>query len=178
MVSGKRRRLEVDGVNLDLTYITTRIIAMSYPSSGIESMYRNPIDKVSLKFHNCRLHNSWTADTVTSTGSWTLRKERLTTSKSLAGESLTTTGLITMGRLFLTSFELQSSYSSFWMVKIAQFNFLEDPENVIVVHCNSGKGRTGTAIVCFLLFCGFCDNVDDALKFYGHKRFTGGKGVS
>jgi phosphatidylinositol-3,4,5-trisphosphate 3-phosphatase/dual-specificity protein phosphatase PTEN len=46
------------------------------------------------------------------------------------------------------------------------------------VHCNSGKGRTGTAIVCFLLFCGFFDNVDDALKFYGQRRFTCGKGVS
>jgi hypothetical protein len=58
MVSGKRRRLEVDGVNLDLTYITTRVIAMSYPSSGFESMYRNPIDKVRLSFNTVRLLNS------------------------------------------------------------------------------------------------------------------------
>lgn len=54
----------------------------------------------------------------------------------------------------------------------------EDPKNVIVVHCNSGKGRTGTAICCILLFCGYYDNLDDCLRFYGHQRFTCGKGVS
>lgn len=47
LVSGNRRRKKEDGFNLDLTYITSRIIAMSYPSSGLESLYRNPIEKVS-----------------------------------------------------------------------------------------------------------------------------------
>jgi len=49
LVSGNRIRMEVKdkNVNLDLTYITPNIIAMSYPSSGLEAMYRNPIEKVS-----------------------------------------------------------------------------------------------------------------------------------
>ena len=48
LVSGNRRRLVEEDYSLDLTYITPgRIIAMSYPASGFESMYRNPIDKVS-----------------------------------------------------------------------------------------------------------------------------------
>lgn len=53
-----------------------------------------------------------------------------------------------------------------------------DPNNVVAVHCNSGKGRTGTAICAFFLYCGFLDNVDDCLRFYGQRRFTCGKGVS
>ena len=53
-----------------------------------------------------------------------------------------------------------------------------DPENVLIVHCNSGKGRTGTAICAILLFIGYFENVDKCLKFYGHMRFTCGKGVS
>lgn len=52
LVSGNRRRFTEDNVNLDLTYITPNIIAMSYPSSGMESLYRNPIEKVTYK----RLH--------------------------------------------------------------------------------------------------------------------------
>ena len=43
IISGKKNRFIQDKYNLDLTYITPRIIAMSYPASGIESLYRNPI---------------------------------------------------------------------------------------------------------------------------------------
>jgi len=43
IISGKKNRFIQDKYNLDLTYITPRIIAMAYPASGIESLYRNPI---------------------------------------------------------------------------------------------------------------------------------------
>jgi hypothetical protein len=46
LVSGTRRRFTEDNVNLDLSYITPQIIAMSYPSQGVESWYRNPIERV------------------------------------------------------------------------------------------------------------------------------------
>jgi protein tyrosine/serine phosphatase len=45
---------------------------------------------------------------------------------------------------------------------------LADPANIIVVHCNSGKGRTGTAICAILLYMGYCDSIDDCLRFYGY----------
>ena len=48
LVSGTSRRFIDEDFSLDLTYIINdRIIAMSYPSSGFESLYRNSIDKVS-----------------------------------------------------------------------------------------------------------------------------------
>ena len=51
LVSGTRRRFIDEDFSLDLTYIVdNRIIAMSYPSSGFESLYRNSIDKVSNYF--------------------------------------------------------------------------------------------------------------------------------
>merc|ERR1719273_1712963 len=41
-VSGKRRRYKKDGFDLDITFITAKLIAMSVPAVGKESVYRNP----------------------------------------------------------------------------------------------------------------------------------------
>lgn len=46
MVSENKRRYQKDGFDLDLTYVTDRVIAMSFPSSGKQSFYRNPIREV------------------------------------------------------------------------------------------------------------------------------------
>ena len=48
IVSGKRNRFRDDNYNLDITYITPRIIAMSFPASGLEIMYRNNMSDVSI----------------------------------------------------------------------------------------------------------------------------------
>ena len=46
IVSGKRNRFEYKDFNLDITYITFKILAMSFPAHGVESFYRNNISKV------------------------------------------------------------------------------------------------------------------------------------
>lgn len=48
LVSKKKKRFisPAEGVDLDLSYITNRVIAMGYPSVGLEALYRNPSDKV------------------------------------------------------------------------------------------------------------------------------------
>ena len=46
LVSLKKKRFQEDGFDLDLTYVTPQIIAMGYPSTGIEAAYRNPLPEV------------------------------------------------------------------------------------------------------------------------------------
>ena len=98
MVSGKRRRTVEGNVNLDLTYITPQIIAMSYPSEGMESLYRNPIERVRENFDIIfvRFKNFWMSDTAKSIGLLILQRGRPTTRASLDSEWLTITGLIIM----------------------------------------------------------------------------------
>ena len=55
----------------------------------------------------------------------------------------------------------------------------QDMQNITVIHCNHGKGRTGTLICCFLLFVRAFTNPEEAMRYYSKKRFeTQGLGVS
>jgi len=53
LVSKQKKRFELDGYNLDLTYITEKIIAMGFPAESIESIYRNSMSEV-VRFFNYR----------------------------------------------------------------------------------------------------------------------------
>ncbi len=64
------------------------------------------------------------------------------------------------------------------MVIVKSYIKIEDIDNVVVIHCNAGKGRTGTLISCYLIFSGLAPNAEEAIKYYGWKRFSHGKGVT
>ena len=46
LVSGHRRRFTQDGYDLDLSYITPRILAMGIPARGVETLWRNAASEV------------------------------------------------------------------------------------------------------------------------------------
>ena len=53
-----------------------------------------------------------------------------------------------------------------------------DVKNVAAIHCKVGKGRTGTMICCYLLYCGAMKTSADVLEFYGVRRTHNGHGVT
>ena len=52
IVSENKRRFQRDGFDLDLVYITKHVIAMSFPSTGISGLYRNPLSEVARFFNH------------------------------------------------------------------------------------------------------------------------------
>ena len=105
LVSGERRRFEdeANNVNLDLSYITSRIIAMSYPSDGLEGYYRNPIEKVRMMQINFRCPSFLTKGMEIDTGLSMSLKELPTTKQSFLGtEQVNITGRTITDRLSVT----------------------------------------------------------------------------
>ena len=52
------------------------------------------------------------------------------------------------------------------------------PENVAIVHCKGGKGRTGVVIVCWLMYSALFPDIGDAAKHFAAKRSATAKGVT
>ncbi len=130
LVSKKKIRFEFEGFDLDLTYITDRIIAMGYPADNIEKIYRNPLEEVKCFFEK-RHNNRYKI--------YNLCSERIYP---------------------LHTFQAQGYYpfDDHEAPPIDMIlPFCEDihqwlsfhPSNVIAIHCKAGKGRTGL-MICLL----------------------------
>eukprot|EP01132_Coremiostelium_polycephalum_P001953 gene1953-2389_t len=133
MVSGKKKRFIQDGFNLDLTYITERIIAMGYPADTIHKLFRNDIDHVYNFFETYH------------PGHWLI----LNVAQEISYKS-TKLG----GNVIFMGFEDHTPPPFLYLLQIIEVmtNWLNrDPRNVIAIHCKAGKGRTGTIISCYLI---------------------------
>lgn len=158
MVSGSNQRFIEDGVDLDLTYITPRIIAMGYPSSGIESSYRNPATVVS-RFLDNRHHGHFKVFNLS---------ERTYHDSLFSGP--------------VAFFPFPDHHSPRFHLLLSVLEsmhewYTADEENVIVVHCIAGHGRTGTVICAFLMFEGIEPTSTSALDCFAKMRSKTNKGV-
>jgi len=134
IVSGRRRRYVEDGYDLDLTFITPRVIAMGFPSDGVlESSYRNSLDDVSRFLHH----------KVGATNFLILNLSERKYNYARLHDSVVECGF---PDLHTCPVDLALSLAA----KMQDFLDL-GPRKVVCVHCLAGKGRTGVVVAAHLL---------------------------
>jgi len=158
VVSQKKHRFRDQGFDLDLTYITKNVIAMGFPSSGTEAVYRNPLPEV-LKFfaffhpnqykvYNLCIEKQYPANTFPLQACFPHYDHNPPPFKTLVD-----------------------------FCEDARMYLEENPSAVIAVHCKAGKGRTGTAIASYLCMKE-CATAEDAMNLFGKARTSNNKGVT
>lgn len=158
-VSGnKKRYIDLD-FNLDLSYITPRIIAMAIPGEGFDKIYRNNIYEVQ-SFLDQKHPNRYLI----------INLSGIKYNYSLFNNMVIEYDWI--------DHQAPTIHLLFQICKKIYDYLIKDKHNVIVINCKAGKGRTGTIICSFLLFCGLFNNEDQAFLYYSKKRFNSGSGVS
>eukprot|EP00929_Paragymnodinium_shiwhaense_P005438 TRINITY_DN10738_c0_g1_i3.p1 TRINITY_DN10738_c0_g1~~TRINITY_DN10738_c0_g1_i3.p1 ORF type:complete len:572 (+),score=120.96 TRINITY_DN10738_c0_g1_i3:98-1813(+) len=161
-VSKKKKRYQENGFDLDLSYITPRIIAMGFPAIGPDQCFRNPMSQVQrfLSEHHPESHKVYNLCSEES-------RRYDTDAFYQVSEDVTFPDhnpcALTRLRCLIEDIH----------------DFLEeDPENVVAVHCKAGKGRTGLVISCLLMREGLAANAAAGLEIFGRQRTKDGKGVT
>jgi phosphatidylinositol-3,4,5-trisphosphate 3-phosphatase/dual-specificity protein phosphatase PTEN len=135
-VSLKKKRFREHGYDLDLTYITPNIIASGFPSSGKEVLYRNPKNEM-LHFLENRHKDHYFL--------WNLCSDRYY-------DPLPFHGRVTQEFSF-KDHQAPVPFSLMEKCCISIDKWLkQDFNNVALIHCKAGKGRTGVIISCYLIY--------------------------
>lgn len=163
-VSKKKNRWAQDGFDLDLTYVTPNLIAMGFPSVGVEGQYRNHLQQVQAFFR--KRHQSRVRI-------YNLCSERGYDASVFEG--IGDVACFPFDDHNPCKFDMIHAFCtdlSSWLAA--------HPQNVAAIHCKAGKGRTGLMLCCFLLHQGmpFGSDPDEILSQYGNIRTKNGKGVT
>eukprot|EP01088_Endostelium_zonatum_P018142 TRINITY_DN570_c2_g1_i2.p1 TRINITY_DN570_c2_g1~~TRINITY_DN570_c2_g1_i2.p1 ORF type:complete len:790 (+),score=169.74 TRINITY_DN570_c2_g1_i2:23-2371(+) len=160
LVSGQRVRYQDNGFDLDLTYITDRIIAMGFPAENkMEMAIRNPLEEVRQFLENKHGDNYCV---------FNLSLEKQYDSGKFYNKT----------KSFGWPDHHAPTLDMLFDVVAAVDEYLkQDEANVAVLHCKAGKGRTGTAIASYLVYTGLFTEAKDAMEFFGGIRSTTNTGV-
>ncbi|KTG34924.1 hypothetical protein cypCar_00019196 [Cyprinus carpio] len=152
MVSENKRRYQKDGFDLDLTYVTDRVIAMSFPSSGKQALYRNPIREVA-RFLDTKHLDHYKVFNLCSEKGYDPKFFHYRVERVMIDDHN------------VPSLEDMLRYTACvrdWMAA--------DSSNVIAIHCKGGKGRTGTMVCTWLIDSDQFESAQESLDYFGERR--------
>uniref|UniRef100_A0A0N4Z354 Phosphatase tensin-type domain-containing protein n=1 Tax=Parastrongyloides trichosuri TaxID=131310 RepID=A0A0N4Z354_PARTI len=160
IVSQNRRRYINDGFNLDLTYITDRIIAMGYPAEDSEKLYRNSMNETKrfLEHYHSKHYLVFN-----------LRGQYIYDEKNFDNR----VRIFEMTDHHPPRLELMAPFCR----EVHKY-LLEDPKNIVAVHCKAGKGRTGVMICAYLVYINFYLSPRKNMEYYSILRTMDNKGVT
>jgi phosphatidylinositol-3,4,5-trisphosphate 3-phosphatase/dual-specificity protein phosphatase PTEN len=159
LVSQNKKRLQFEGFDLDLSYITDQIIAMGLPSTGVESQYRNPIEEV-VRFLEEHHKGKYKV--------FNLCMERQYDPAVFGG--------------FMANFPFDDHNCPALEMIPAFCRSAKDwmklgMDYVVCIHCKAGKSRTGLMICALLMHLGYYETPDPAINFYNKRRTHDMKGL-
>ena len=163
LVSKKKRRFQDSDFDLDMSYITEKVIAMGFPSTGIEKMYRNSLSDI-IKFFHLR-HN----DEV-KVYNLCLEKDRIYNKNIFPNAKV---GLFPATDHNPCPIKLILEFCMDICIYL-----IKNPKGVAAVHCKAGKGRTGVMICSYLVFSGLCNSSEKAFRYYARIRTKNNTGVT
>lgn len=159
MVSQKKKRLVMGDFDLDMAYINSQIIAMGFPAEGTEAYYRNDYADVfnfletyhagHYKVYNLCSERSYAEDRFHGNFARFPWEDHNPPPMSLLGP-------------------LCQDMKA-WLG--------ENRKNIVCVHCKAGKGRTGVAIIAYLMHSGTCSSLHTASTLFNTERTLDGHGV-
>ena len=162
LVSKKKRRIQTEYYDLDMAYITKRVIGMGFPATGCETFYRNSL--IDLQSFLDRYHEEYKIYNLC------IEKKRIYPKDYWAHARV---GLFPFNDHAPCPIKLILDFC----VDICLYLTI-NPSAVAAIHCKAGKGRTGVMIVCYLIFSGLCQDTEEALAHYAKQRTLNNKGVT
>lgn len=154
VVTENKMRYTKDGWDLDLAYITDRVMVMSLPAWDFRSLYRNNIDDVA-RFLDTMHPDKYIVLNccAESYANYPVSKFHDRVKRYYIDDHNTAP----LGQMLEAC-----EYVDKWM--------RERPDNVVVIHCKGGKGRSGSMICAYLLYYGVCHSGVEVMDLFAHKR--------